>query len=72
MRLAIRALRLVGRIIISSHYGLIAQMLDGFFLISLMWDALLVLSRVSSEENGIIYSWLKRPGLASGLLISLG
>jgi len=72
MRLAIRALRLVGRIIISSHYGLIAQMLDGFFLVSLIWDALLVLSRVSSEENGIIDSWLKRPGLASGLLISLG
>jgi hypothetical protein len=72
MRLAIRALRLVGRIIISSHYGLIAQMLDGFFLVSLIWDALLVLSRVSSEENGIIHSWLKRPGLASGLLISLG
>jgi hypothetical protein len=72
MRLAIRALRLVGRIIISSHYGLIAQMLDGFFLVSLIWDALLVLSRVSSEENGIIYSWLKQPGLVMGLLISLG
>jgi len=72
MRLAIRALRLVGRIFISSHYGLIAQMLDEFFLVSLIWDALLVLSRVSSEENGIIYSWLKRPGLVSGLLISLG
>jgi hypothetical protein len=35
MRLAIRALRLVGRIIISSHHGLIAQVLDGLFLVSL-------------------------------------
>lgn len=72
MRLAICALRLVGRIIISSRYGLIAQMLDGLFLVSLIWDALFVLLRVSSEENGIINSWPKRPGLASGLLISLG
>jgi hypothetical protein len=72
MRLAIRALRLVGRIIISSHYGLIAQMLDGLFLVSLIWDALLVLLRVSPEQNGIIYSWLKQPGLVMGLLISLG
>ena len=72
MRLAIRALRLVGRIIISSHYGLIAQMLDGLFLVSLIWDALLVLLRVSPEENGIINSWPKRPGLVMGLLISLG
>jgi hypothetical protein len=43
MRLAICALRLVGRTIIASHYGLIALMLDGFFLVYLIWDALLVL-----------------------------
>ena len=72
MRLAIRALRLVGRIIISSHYGLIAQMLDGFFLVSLIWDALLVLLRVLAEENGITYSWSERPGLGMGLPVSLG
>jgi hypothetical protein len=36
MRLAICALRLVGRIIISSHYGLIAQVLDGLLLIFLI------------------------------------
>jgi hypothetical protein len=36
MRLAIRALRLVGRIIISCHYGLTAQMLDGSLFIFLI------------------------------------
>jgi hypothetical protein len=56
MGLAICALRLVGRIIISSHYGLIAQMLDGLFLVSLIWDLSLVLLEVSSEESGIINS----------------
>ena len=36
MRLVICALRLVGRTIIASHYGLTAQMLDGSLFIFLI------------------------------------
>jgi len=36
MRLAICALRLVGRIIMASYYGLIAQMLEGSLFIFLI------------------------------------